>query len=131
MQTKLFKDEYPIYTTTLKKSETTMPNMSALILHYQTKIQEHPVATYIGVFDHFRHTSSLEDGVISADILDAQNVLCCFGKNLENAEVMAVRPRSIGIVERQDEYIISFLKAPNPAANDAMVAWTEALADNK
>ena len=62
-------------------------------------------------------------------MLDAQNVLCCFGKSLEKAEVLAIRPRSIGIAEYQDTYIISFLKAPNPAANDAMVSWVHALKD--
>ena len=129
MQTKLFKDEYPIYTMTLKKNETSMPNMSALIAHFQTKIQEHPVAIYIGIFDHYRHTSSLKDGVIDPKILDAQNILCCFGKSLEKAEVLAVRPRAIGIAEYQDSYIISFLKAPNPAANDAMVTWVTSLKD--
>ena len=129
MQTKLFKDEYPIYTMTLKKNETSMPSISALITHFQTKIQEHPVAVYIGIFDHYRHTSSLQDGVIDTKLLDAQNILCCFGKNLENAEMLAVRPRSIGIAEYQDSYVISFLKAPNPAANDAMSAWTTSLKD--
>jgi len=129
MQTKLFKDEYPIYTMTLKKVETSMPSISAVIEHFQTKIQEHPVAVYIGIFDHFRHTTSLQDGVIDAKILDAQNVLCCFGKSLESAEMLAIRPRSIGIAEYQDSYVISFLKAPNPAANDAMSAWTTSLKD--
>ena len=129
MQTKLFKDEYPIYTMTLKKEETSMPSISALITHFQSKIQEHPFAIYIGIFDHYRHTTSIQDGVIDAKMLDAQNILCCFGKNLENAEVLAVRPRSIGIAEYQDKYIISFLKAPNPAATDDMVAWTQALKD--
>ncbi len=129
MQAKQFKNEYPIYTTTLKKSETSMPNIQAIMAHYELKIKEHPVATYIGVFDHYKHTSSLKDGVIAPHILDAQEVLCCFGKDLSDPEVLAVRPRAIGIAELQDDYVISFLKAPNPVAHDAMVLWTQSLKD--
>ena len=129
MQAKQFKDIYPIYTMTLKKSETSMPNIAAILTHYESKIKSHPVAIYIGIFDHYKHTASLEDGVISPHILDAKEVLCCFGKELKDPEVLAVRPRSIGIAERQDDYVISFLKAPNPAAQDTMVAWTEELKD--
>ncbi len=129
MQAKLLKDEYPIFTITLAKTATSMPNISAIITHFQEKISEHPVATYIGIFDHYRHTAALEDGHIDPKILDAQNILCCFGKDLKDPEVLAVRPRSIAIVEYQDEYVISFLKAPNPAANEAMTKWTKALQD--
>lgn len=129
MQTKSFKDEYPIYTMTLKKSETTMPDIETILSHYEAKIKEHPVAVYIGIFDHYKHTSSLKDGVVSPHILDAQEVLCCFGKDLNDPEVLAVRPRAIGIAELQDAYVISFMKAPNPVANEAMVSWTESLKD--
>ena len=129
MQAKQFKNEYPIYTMTLKKSDTSMPNVGAVIEHFQNKIMEHPVATFIGMFDHYRHTDALKDGVIDPSILDAQEIICCFGKELVNPEVLAVRPRAIGIVERQDDYVISFLKAPNPNANETMVAWVESLQD--
>jgi hypothetical protein len=40
---------------------------------------------------------------------------------------MAVRPRSIGIADMGDRYVISFMDAPMKAANDAMQAWTLAL----
>lgn len=129
MQTKLFKDEYPIYVMTLKKSETSMPNIQSILTHFETKIKEHPFAAYIGMFDHYKHTNAIEDGVVSPHILDAQEILCCFGKDLSNPEVLAVRPRAIGIAELQDEYVISFLKAPNPAATEAMVSWTTSLKD--
>lgn len=129
MQTKQFKDEYPIYTMTLKKSETSMPDIQSILTHYESKINEHPFATYIGVFDHYTHTNSIDGGVVAPHILDAQEVLCCFGKDLSNPEVLAVRPRAIGIAELQDEYIISFLKAPNPAATQAMLSWTTSLKD--
>jgi hypothetical protein len=82
----------------------------------------HPVAIYIGLFDHYGHTASLENGTISPEIIDAKNILFCFGKELPAAEILAVRPRSIGIAEHKDDFVISFLKAPNPAANETMVS---------
>jgi len=129
MQEKILNEAYPIHTMTLKKSDTTMPNIQAILTHFETAIKAHPIATYIGIFNHYKHTSSLKEGHIAPHILDAQEIICCFGKDLSDPELLAVRPRSIGIAERQDDYVISFLKAPNPAANDAMIAWTTSLKD--
>ncbi len=127
MQELLFKNEYPIFTMTLKKSETTFTTVQEILDTLQSKIEAHPVATYVGLFNHYDHTSCLESGEVSSDIVDAQNILFCFGKELLVPEVLAVRPRSIGIAERNDDFVLSFLKAPNPVANDAMITWTEAL----
>jgi hypothetical protein len=40
---------------------------------------------------------------------------------------MAMRPRSIGIAEMADRYVITFLEPPMPLANTAIEAWTRAL----
>ena len=127
MQELLFKNEYPIFTMTLKKSATSFSTVKEIIDKLQTKVISHPVATYIGLFDHYKHTTCLEGGQVSSEIIDAQNILFCFGKELLVPEVLAVRPRSIGVAERKDDFVLSFLKAPNPAANDAMIMWTESL----
>ena len=127
MQELLFKNEYPIFTMTLKKSETSFSTVKEIIDELQTKVIAHPVATYVGLFDHYQHTSCLDDGQISTEITDAQNILFCFGKELLVPEMLAVRPRSIGVAERNGDFVLSFLKAPNPVANDAMVMWTESL----
>ncbi len=129
MQKLLFKDEYPIFTMTLNKSETSFSTVHEILDALQSKIQAHPIATYIGLFDHYEHTSCLENGEISSDIADAQNILFCFGKELLVPEILAVRPRSIGIAERNDDFVLSFLKAPNAAANEAMTTWIESLHD--
>ncbi|MEE8588869.1 MAG: hypothetical protein V3S80_05925 [Sulfurimonadaceae bacterium] len=129
MQELLFKDEYPIFTMTLNKNETSFSTVQEILDSLQSKIQAHPVATYIGLFDHYGHTSGLESGEVSSDIVDAQNILFCFGKELLVPEMLAVRPRSIGVAERDNDFVLSFLKAPNPAANEAMIAWTKSLHD--
>ncbi|WP_345975563.1 DUF6858 family protein [Sulfurimonas sp. HSL3-7] len=124
-----FKDEYPIFTMTLAKNETSVKTLSNILEQLRSNIEAHPVATYIGLFNHYEHTSGLESGEVSPEIIDAQNILFCFGKELLVPEVLAVRPRSIGIAERKNDFVISFLKAPNPAANEAMTTWTESLRD--
>ena len=124
-----FKDEYPVYTHTLLKDQTSLTDINEILAQLKTKIETHPVATYVGLFDHYEHTSSLESGEISPTIIDAKNILFCFGKELLVPEVLAVRPRSIGIAEQKDDFVFSFLKAPNPAANEAMITWVEALQD--
>ena len=123
----LFKEKYPIHTIEIRKTEIRMTDMDSIIAHYRASIETHPVATYIGIFDHYTHTKSLEGGKIPEEIIDAKNVMCCFGKELPSPQMLAVRPRSIGIAEKEESFVISFLEAPNPAANDAMIAWTKAL----
>ena len=128
MQQELFNQDYPIYTTSINKTVTTYKNIPEILAALQSKIEAHPVATYIGTFNHYEHTSSLgEAGEIADEIIDAQNLLCCFGKSLMSPKMLAARPRSIGVAELSDSFVISFLKAPNPTANEAMEKWIKAL----
>ena len=129
MQAKQFKDEYPIHTLTLLKSETSRQDVDAIIATLKSKVDAHPVAIYIAIFDHYSHTSTLKEGKISTEILDAKELICCFGKELMDPEMLAVRPRAIGVAERQDDFVISFIKAPNPLANESMISWVKDLAD--
>ncbi|MCJ7766027.1 MAG: hypothetical protein MUP09_08825 [Thiovulaceae bacterium] len=122
-----FKNEYPIYTMTLAKNETSLKTVGDMLELLRSKIEMHPISTYIGLFDHYAHTSSLEEGEIESDIFDAKNILFCFGKELLLPEVLALKPRSIGIAERKDDFVLSFLKAPNPAANETMILWCKSL----
>ena len=130
MQQEILNQDYPIYTITIDKKTTTYQNIPKILTALQKKIEAHPVATYIGIFNHYEHTSSLgEAGEIANEIIDAQNLLCCFGKSLMDPKMLAARPRSIGVAELKNSFIISFLKAPNPTANEAMQKWIKALQD--
>jgi hypothetical protein len=51
----------------------------------------------------------------------------CFGKELPVAQLAAVRPRSIAIVEEADKFTITFMDAPNPQAHDAMGNWVKGI----
>ena len=41
-----------------------------------------------------------------------------------------MRPRSIAFVDQGDRFVISFLEAPMPLANNAMDAWVKAIVDD-
>ena len=122
-------EKYPVFTLEVDKNETSYKNIDEIFVYIRSQIEAHPIATYIGEFDHYAHTSSLSEGKIAEEIVAAKNIICCFGKVLPKPEVLAVRPRSIGVAELGDSFVISFLEAPNPDANAAMEKWVKGIAD--
>ena len=119
----LLQEKYPVFTLELDKSETSLKSVDEIINYFKDKVEEHKVAKNIAIFDHYSHTKSLEEGSIDETILDAQDIVFCFGIAIPNPQVLAVRPRSIGVAELQDKFVISFMEAPMPVANTAMEAW--------
>jgi len=120
-------EKYPVFTLEIQKSETSYQSIDAIFAYLKEQIEAHPVATYIGEFDHYAHTMSLDEGKVAEGILAAKNIICCFGKVLPKPEVLAVRPRSIGVAEYEDRFVVSFMEAPNPDANSAMAHWVKGL----
>ena len=122
-------EKYPVFTLEINKNETSYKNIDEIFTYLKEQIAAHPVAIYIGEFDHYAHTSSLEVGEINAAIKDAKNLICCFGKKLPKAVILAVRPRSIGVAEMPENFVVSFLEAPNPDANATMEKWVKGIAN--
>jgi len=120
-------EKYPVYTLRIEKCETDYRSIEEMFAYLKAQIELHPVATYIGEFDHYAHTASLGMGAIDHGIKAAKNLLCCFGKVLPRPEVLAVRPRSIGIAEMDDAFVVSFMEAPNAGANKDMEQWVKGL----
>ena len=118
-------DKYPVFTKKIAKNETSFKTVDDIVAYLREKIEAHPIAIYIGIFDHYAYTSGLEVHEIADDIKDAKNVMCCFGDKLLVPELPAVRPRSFGVVETNDSFVVSFLQAPSPTANATMVEWVE------
>ena len=121
-----FMEKYPIYSYELLKTEITQKNIDEIINYFKEKIEVHPVAAYIATFDHFTHTKNL-DGEINPSILNAKNLVFCFGPVIPNTKVLAVRPRSIGICELTDRFVIDFLEAPKEQIHEIMEKWTKGL----
>ena len=129
MQKTIFMYKYPIFSLEIKKDETTYKNVSEIIEYLKGLIDAHPVATYIAMFDHYEHTSSMQDGMIADEILDAKNLIFCFGKQLPTTKILAVRPRSIGICELKDSFVIDFLEVPNEQLHVTTEEWAKSVAN--
>ncbi len=126
MKQQLFQDKYPITVLEIEKSQTSFRSVSDVAEYFRTCFDGMPDVICIGTFDHYEHTRSL-GGDIAPEITAALNVLFCFGKALPDPRVLAVRPRSVGIADLCDRFVISFLDAPMKPANDAMQAWAKGI----
>jgi len=129
MKQTMLQEKYPLYVAEISKSETACQTVDALIDYYKGKIAENPKIKFIGIFDHYTHTRSI-GGDIAPGIVAAVDIIFCFGFALPSPQMLAVRPRSIGIADMGDKFIISFMEAPMQPANQAMEAWTLGLRKN-
>ena len=127
MKQSIFKEKYSVFTLELNKDEINEKNCQEIIATLKEKIDAHHVATFIATFDHYGHTSKLEDAQINPEIKDVQNIIFCFGKEIPTTKVAAVRPRSIGVCETEDKFIIEFMEAPNEAGQKTMEDWAKSL----
>lgn len=126
MKQMLLQAKYPIFVTEIGKHETPCQTMDAVVDYLKEKITSHPQAQFISVFDHYAHTRNI-GGEISPEIREAVVVMFCFGFALPDPQVLAVRPRSIGVADLGDKYVLSFLEAPMQPANILMEDWVTGL----
>ena len=120
-------DKYPVNELVVAKDETNFTSVDTIIAYLKDKVDAHPVATYIACFNHYAHTQSLEDKKINPNILDAQNIIFCFGKEIPSPAILAVRPRSIGVVEMSDSFVLTFMDAPNKQLHNVMISWVQSV----
>jgi len=130
MKKTVFIDKYPVFSYKLAKSETTYTNVDEIIQYFSALVKKHPIAAEIGIFDHYAHTNGLNDGEIADEIKDAKNYIFCFGKQLPDTKMLAVRPRSIGVSELEDSFAIDFLEVPNEQLNNLLTQWVLELSNN-
>ena len=126
MKQKIFKDKYHIFEIVFDKSELKFNSVNEILGSLKDKIDAHEVITYISTFDQYAQTQRV-NGEIRPDIKDAKNIIFCFGKEIPTPEVLAVRPRSIGVAELEDSYVVNFLEAPNEQANVVMEKMIKSL----
>lgn len=123
-----FMEKYPIFTFEITKNESIYVSIDEIMNYFSNLVKNDTTAKYIGEFNHYEHTSALVDGEISHDIIDARLIVFCFGQKLTNPNILAVRPRSIGVCEKEGSFVISFLEAPMPAINTKVEGWIKGLA---
>ncbi|WP_373018771.1 DUF6858 family protein [Thiomicrorhabdus sp.] len=126
MQKKMFQDKYPIFELKFAKKDSKFDSVPAILDELQAKIEAHPKAVNIARFDHYSHTQNI-DGEINPAIQDAQNIIFCFGFQIPGADPVAVRPRSIGVTDMGEDFVVNFMEAPNPVAQETMQEWVKSL----
>jgi len=127
----LFMEKYPVFSLEIGKNETSFTSVTEIIEYLKAKIEAHQVAIFIAVFDHYEHTSSMADGVINPEIKDAKNLIFCFGKQIPNPKILAVRPRSIGVCELENSFSIDMIQVPNEELHTLTEAWIKSIANLK
>jgi hypothetical protein len=127
MKRTLLQDKYPVFIKDICKRETGLASTQDIVNYLIGMIDDHPVTRLVGEFDHYSHTLGLEGGDVDPGIVDARNVVFCFGTRLLTTDALAVRPRSIGVAETASAFVVSFMEAPTAMASNTMQAWVEAL----
>ncbi len=126
MRKTTFMDKYPVCSFSIKKEEIDKKSIDEIIAYFNDKIDKHPIAKFIAVFEHYSHTKSIE-GEIMEGLLDAKNIIFCFGKAIPNTKMLAVRPRSISVCEFDKSFIIEFMEAPKEEMQNIMETWVKEL----
>ena len=129
MKQTLLQQEYPVYSLELGHDETSFGSVDDIAGYLRQCIEAHRYACFIAEFDHYAYTHSLPEGRVDKDIRAAKNLVFCFGIALPDPHALAVRPRSIGVAETTDGFLITFLESPMPVANTAMEDWVMGLRD--
>jgi hypothetical protein len=123
----LLKEKFPVYTLDILKSETTLNNTDEVIDYLNSKIEAHPTASFIAIFDHYGHVKALEKGEIDENIIDSKNILFCMSDAIPNAMIAAVRPRAIAVNELRDKFVVNFMEAPMETPTNTMVEWVSSI----
>jgi len=126
MTQEILMEKYPVVSMELSKDEIEQESVDAILEYLSSCIENDPIAAFIGLFDHYSHTKQL-GGEIAPEILDAKNIVFCFGQKIPNPKILAVRPRSIGVVEKAESFVISLMEAPNEPMHRKMEDWVKAL----
>jgi len=124
---KLIEETFPIFLLEIEREESLLPSAEAIADYLRKRIEAHPSARYIASFDHFAHTHGLPEGQVAGNIQAAINLVFCFGLTLQEPAALANRPRSIGICDAGDRFVITFMEPPMPVVNAAMEHWARSL----
>ncbi|MGD2083034.1 MAG: hypothetical protein PVF91_08715 [Chromatiales bacterium] len=128
MKTSVQELTLPVFTLELSKTETTLSGIDDVVRFLTERVDAHPLARFVAVYDHHAHTRSLESGYVDPSIVAARSIVLCFGLTLPGPASMALRPRSMGVCEFADRFVVTFAEGPMPVANLAMERWAEAIA---
>ena len=61
----MFDNRYPIFTVKLHKNRILYKTVDEIIEYFKKQIQKHPIADFLYVFDHYKHTLDIKSGQIN------------------------------------------------------------------
>lgn len=93
--------------------------------YFKAKIEAHPIAQFIAVFDHYSHTKALNGAIMEGLLMRKMSFL--FGPANSNTKIVAVRPRSVAICELEMLLLSSFIEAPKEEMHALMETWAKEL----
>lgn len=126
MKKTILMEKYPVFSLELSKEEIKVSSADEAVEYFKEKIIKHPIAEFITIFDHYSHTKKLGGEMIDG-LLDAKNIVFCFGQAIPTTKMLALRPRSIGICEFEDKIVIDFMEAPKEEMHTLMENWAKGL----
>ncbi|MDT8338049.1 MAG: hypothetical protein RQ763_02485 [Sulfurimonas sp.] len=126
MKKTILMQKYPVYSLELSKEDIKVSSADEAVEYFKEKIINHPIAEFITIFDHYSHTKKLGGEMIDG-LLDAKNIVFCFGQAIPTTKMLALRPRSIGICEFEDKIVIDFMEAPKEEMHTLMENWAKGL----
>ncbi len=126
MLQKVINEKFPIYYQEILKEKTTYRNIPEIIDALKAALAKNPSSQVIAVFDLHDHVQK-RGGKIADDILGAQTLVFCVANAIPYADIVALRPRSIGVTEFTDRFVLNFLEAPAQPVTDTMLALVGAI----
>ncbi|MGE5152629.1 MAG: DUF6858 family protein [Bdellovibrio bacteriovorus] len=122
-----FLDKYPVFVEEIAKADTDCATVDDVVARLRVRVQAHPGASDIAVFDHLAHVKALPEGKVADEIRGSKHLIFCLSNAIPNALIAAVRPRALSVVETQDRFVISWLEAPVEGPNQIIAGWVESL----
>lgn len=127
MRKLLQQDAFAVYQFELTRQESRLPNAQAILNDLKARIDSHDIARFIAEFDRFSHTVGLARGEVAESILDARNIMFCFGSQLQNSDPLTMQPSCISIVEMTDGFSLTFIQSSIVEVNVTIEQWVLSL----
>ena len=119
----------PVFHREVDKAGTGLRGGDEVVRLLASRIDAHPLARFVAIYDHYGHTRSLDGGYVDPGLRGVRSLVFCFGRTWPGPACMALPPRSTGVCELSDRFVITFAEAPRPVANLAMERWAESIAE--
>jgi len=125
LQKQLVAGIYPVQSIELGKP-CGLADADAVVEILLRCIEDHPKARLITIFDYLQHIWEL-GGEIPDGFIAVRNIVFCLDSGLDAPELVALRPRAIGVTEFEDRFVVSYMESPLAEYNATLATWLSGL----